>query len=228
MPTIEYTKERGLTFSVLSDGKFHQTVPETTEGAVKRDYELKDGTKGSKWELIAQSISGRIANVGIYEGDFGKQVQIDLGSGKELISIYLSTLSPFGEDFMKKLPNIDMEKDVRIVPYAFEDEATKKKRRGLTIYQDKDGEDIKVQDFYHKKDGEKSAAVNGYPEVPAESKEWDSEDWKLYFATARKFMLEQMKKHLLFNRTAKTEGMSAAFTPESYPTEESDPLGIPF
>lgn len=190
--TVEYSQPKGTYYSVLADGKFHTTVEKDTEGAVLREYETSDGKKGSKYELVAQAVTGKITNVAIYDGDFGKSVQVTLGDNELILA--LSTASNFGEDFMKKLPNIDVTKDVKFSPYSFEDEKGKK-RRGITIYQDGN----KIADYYHEKKGEKIVETNNYPKVPKESKDWDKDQWKLYFATARIFLVDEVKKHKLFN-----------------------------
>lgn len=199
------TSAQATFFSVLSDGKFHHSVPEGTEGAVKREYELKDGTKGHKWEITANSIEGIISGISTRDGDFGKQLHIafakDTSEDKEVV-VSLNLASNFAEDIMKKLPNVNVDKPVKLVPYSFEDEKTKKMKRGITVYQDEN----KITSFYHemkkdKKGVEKLSPINDYPEVPKEAKDWDSEDWKLFFGQARKFLVKQLEKHPLWNAT---------------------------
>ena len=236
MPTkVEYNKEKGTIFSVLADGKFRTEVPEGTEGAVKREYETSDGTKGSKIELVAGSISGMILDIGIYEGDFGKQLQLGLGeNGTVDTTVFLSCQSPFGEDFMKKLPNIDVTREVKLAPFSFKDDTNGKFRKGITIYQKEEGKEaVKIADYYHSKVEDKIIAQNGYPEVPAEAKNWDSEDWKLYFGGARKFLLEQVKKHALYGKKVEVTntprvGASTTSTGIEYPKEEISPDDIPW
>ena len=224
MTKITYDKPRGTVFSVLnSTGKFHTEVSPEAEGAMRREYETSDGAKGVKYEHVAGAIEGMITNISIYEGDYGKQIQLDIGEGEELVTIFLSTQSSFGEDFMKKLPNIKVNEAVRLVPFSFEDEKGKK-RRGLTIYQSEQ----KVEGYYHKKDGNKISAINGYPEVPADVSEYGSEEWRLFFGNARVFLLNELKKNPLYNKTTKTEALKTAVTPENYPKEDIKPEDIPW
>lgn len=213
---IEYSKPAGTYYSVLSDGKFHTTVPEGTEGSVKREYETSDGKKGVKTELVAQAISGLITNIALYESDYGKNIQISFGT--EVI-VSLSTNSNFGEDFMKKLPNIDITKEVKLAPYSFEDEESKKLKRGITIYQD----NKKIADFYHVKKEDKWVEANGYPKLPAKAKSWTKEEWKIYFLQARVFLIEEVAKNKLYNAVKPVDELSTA-----YPTEEIKPEDIPF
>lgn len=224
---INYNKERGTIFSVLADGRFHTEVPEGTEGAVRREFETSDGKKGVKIELVAGSISGNITNIALYEGDYGKQIAISLGdTSKDDVTIYLSTQSAFGEDFMKKLPNLNLEKEIKFAPFSFEDDKGKS-RKGMTLYQD----DVKIEGHYHRKQGDVIVTQNGYPEVPADSKNYDSEDWKLYFGIARKFLVEEMKKNAMFNKAPQKQTSTrpkVGTTDIDYPAETISPDDIPF
>lgn len=228
MAKIEMTGAGATFFSVLSDGKFHHSVEEGHQGATKREYELKDGTKGFKWEITANSIEGLISGISVRDGEFGKQLHIafagDANDDKTVV-ISLNLASNFAEDFLKKLPNIDTDKEVKLVPYSFEDEKTKKTKRGITVYQ----EDKKINGYYHemkadKKSGKETLhAINGYPEVPKESKTWDSDDWKIYFTQARKFLVAQLEKHPLYNATylkAMEEGNKVEYPKNEYPDAE--------
>ena len=194
---ITYDTPKGIFFSVLSDGKFHQKVTQDTQGAVLREYETSDGTKGTKYELVAQSISGELESLSIYEGEYGKNILVALKGEKEdmPVVVSLSAQSNYGEDFMKKLPNIDVKKEVKLVPYSFLTENGKTKK-GITIYQD----EVKLQDYYHEenKKTKKFDPVNGYPKLEKGFEKWDSDDWKLYFGKARKVLVENFKKHELY------------------------------
>lgn len=227
MKGVEYNKPKGIVFSIMSDGKFHTTVPDHTPGAIIREYETTSGAKGVKYEHIADAISGTISNISLFESEYGKQIVISLDQGEDLKTIYLSTNSPFGEDFMKKLPNIKPDKPVRLVPFAIENE-NKKVRKGITIYQgDPTGDKNqppKISDYYHTKDGDKILSINGYPAITGDTTSWDSDDWKLYFMQARKFLIEQTQKYPLYNKNIVENKMD-------YPTAESegiDPNSVPF
>ena len=189
-------------WTILSDGKLHHSVPEGTTNAVRRDYETSSGEKGVKFELLAESIKGKIENLLFYEGDYGKQLQIYFAKEKpedRRVVLSLSMAGNFGEDFTKKLQKIDEEKEIKLVPYSFEDE-NKRKKRGITVYQD----NIKIQGYYHEvkkgKNGkDKLVNINGYPEVPKEAEKWASDDWKLFFLQARKFLVSEVEKHSFYN-----------------------------
>lgn len=167
--------------TVLADGKFHQTVPEGTEGAVVREYEDKEGVKQSKTELVFDEVSGVITKISFEEGDYGKSLILEI-DGDGVVS--LNTTSNFGEDVMKKLPNVNLSQSIRLVPYSFEEAG--KSRKGITIYQN----DEKVQNHYYDTDAKKVS--NGMPEFSGDKN--DKDDWKIYFMQVRKFLISETEK----------------------------------
>lgn len=233
MAKINFGQPKAMFFSVLADGKFHHGVEEGTEGAVLRKWELKDGTKGQKWEITAQDIAGKISNLSISEGDYGDQLHIAFAGEKEgdrTVVVSLSLSSNFAEDFLKKLPNINIDEEVKLAPYAFEDE-NKKLKKGITVYQGKE----KIKGAYHemKKVGktEKLVTKNGYPEIPKEATNWKTDDWKIYYLSARKFLVKQLEKHPLFNlaylKAAEEEARADKEFKENYP-DSPNLKDIPF
>lgn len=218
MADIQFNSEKAQFFSVLADGKFHHSVDEGTPHAVKREYETKEGVKSFKWELVAESIAGVIDSISLRDGEFGKQLHITFAgdaSSEKAVTVSLNLNSNFAEDFLQKLPNIKVTEEVKLIPYAFLDEKGKNKR-GMTVYQS----DEKLTSYYKKqeeKDGKKfMAAVNGYPEVPKEAfsktKKWDSDDWKMFFTSARKFLVSELEKNPLYkDRTVVSNNAEKAF-----------------
>src|SRR3990167_120063 len=105
MTTIEFSAERPMFLTILSDGKLHHTVPEGTANAVRRDYETSSGERGVKFELLAESIKGKIENLLFYEGDYGKQLQIYFAKEKPEDRRVVLSLSMAGDicgGFLKK------------------------------------------------------------------------------------------------------------------------------
>lgn len=188
--------------SILSDGTIRLSVPEGTEGATKREYETSDGKTGVKHELVYTEVSGMITKVSFFDGEFGKLLQLTITDGEEEpLVLSVSTASNFGEDLMKKLPNIDLSKSVVLVPYSFEDEKGKK-RKGVTVRQD----EVKIENYYY--DAETKKNTHGYPTFP--KKKMATEDWKLFFMQARIFLTEQIVK------TFKIEEVKESDVPNSW------------
>lgn len=184
--------------TVLADGKIHVNVKEGTEGAVKREYETSDGKTGFKWEHQYTDVTGIIQGVFFKEGDFGENLNIVIGSDEDdkPITLSLSTESNYGEDAMKKLPNINLKKPVNIAPFSFENDKGKK-QRGLTITQEsKNGEKVKIVSYFY--DTRKKTTTNGYPKAPAGGAKTTKKDWRKYFDGAREFLIEYNKEHVVF------------------------------
>lgn len=182
-------KENRTFITILADGLLHQTVEEGTEGGKWRTYKTSDGTEGKKFEKVYSEIIGKITKINFQEGKYGVQLQLEITDGKAVpVVLCMGTNSNYGEDTMKKLPNVDLEKTVKIVPFSFKDEKGKAKK-GVTIFQKNDkGETIKLANYFY--DAEKKENINGYPTPKPTKKERTSDQWKLYYGEAREFLIE--------------------------------------
>lgn len=188
-------KEDVIYASVLADGKIHVNVPEGTEGAVIRKYKTSDGKEGTKIEKVYSELIGKITKVGFYEGDFGRSLQVTIVDGDEKpVVLSLSTSSSYGEDMMKKLLSVDINKTIKIVPYSFVDE-NKKNKKGVTLWQanDKTGKNEKIQNYFY--DPKKECNIHGYPEPKKLKKPLSKDQWKLYFGEVREFLVEKITEH---------------------------------
>jgi len=212
--------------SVLSDGKFHQTVPEGTVNSVKREYEDKQGGKHSKIELVYDEASGFISKLSFNDNEYGKSLNIELdGDG----TISLNVESNFADDFMKKLPNIDLNQKVTLAPYSFEDD-NKRNRRGITVYQNGN----KIENAFW--DSEKKLPKGDLPKVEGDTESFDKDDWKMHFMRVRKFLVSNTEKIAgnmgsFIKPRAATEVKKQGAVPSGdieYPGEEINPEDIPF
>lgn len=195
MALIKNDKENYVSI-LSSDGTLRMVVPDGTEGAVKREYETTDGKKGTKTELVFNKLIGKITKIEFFDGDFGKllQLTVDDGIEKPLI-LSVNTSQNFGEDIMKKLPNIDLNKEVSFSPYSFEDENGKVKK-GVSIVQD----GKKIQNFFYNVTAKKNC--NGFPEPKGDIKKYSKDKWKIYFLEAREFLIEYTTKNFVKTLTA--------------------------
>lgn len=192
-----------------SDGTLRLTVDEGTEGAKLREYETSDGKKGSKWELTFKSLSGKITNLQTYEGDYGKNLLVTLAYNGGEDTISFNTATPFGEDFMKKLPNINLDEYVTIAPYSFTDD-NGKVRKGVTVMQG----DVKLTNYFY--DPEKKKNLHKYPEPEGDVSKFDKDDWKIYFTKCRKFLVKNTEDTFLPTFAHMNETPVVA-----YPTDEA-------
>jgi len=202
--------------SIKSDGLFHEKVQEGTPGAVFREYELKDGTKGSKWELLYRSLDNyRITDIKFEDSDYGENILLTLDDGEEKLVWAENTGGNFGSDLMKKRPNLDFSQTVSFKPYVFEDNG----RRGVSVFQSD-----KISDFFW--DGENK--LHGFPEWQKEDmRDMTKDDWKMYFLQVKMFLTDYIKKEIL----PKFAGVSVAETDElagEFKGDEIEPKDIPF
>ncbi len=187
---LKQTRIEGTYASVISDGSIRVQVDKETPGAKLREGDLKDGTHFAKYEMVYNEISGKIQNIEFVDSDYGKNIKITIDGGDELpIILFLSTASNFGEDFMKKLPNINLKEEVTIKPYSMEVKG--KNRKGVSIIQDKE----KVQPFFIKVNDDKS--VEYLHEMPSPGDIKDKDDWKIYFMTVRKFLINYIENNII-------------------------------
>lgn len=211
------------TYYSINEGKFKRKVTEDTEGAIARKWETPDGKSGIKYELHYNALFGTIQDIKIVDGEYGKQILVTLDKDEDGNTpiIALSTTSKYGVDFLKKLPAIDLSKEVRLMPFNFENEDGKE-ITGLRI--DHKGADEKftekVNNFFS--DGEKS--INGYPDPEPNAKEnYSKEDWKNYFNyVVPKFLIAYTTDNVLPKLVQPSNRM-----PE-YPHDDIDPEDVPF
>lgn len=214
-------QEEGKRFiSIKSDGLFHEKVSQETEGAKLREYELKDGTKGSKWELLYKDLSNvHIKNIYFEDSEYGENICTTFTDGENEVTWSENTGTNFGSDWMKRLPNLDFTAKVSIKPYAFTDDRGKLKK-GASVYQHD-----KVADYFY--DWDKREELHGFPKVPKAREEMKTDDWKLYFLQVKIFLVGYTKEHIV----PRFEGGAVSPVKSAYPTAESEgirPEDIPF
>jgi hypothetical protein len=183
--------------NIISDGTIRVKTSESDLKAVRRDYELKDGTKGTKFERVYHELSGIIEAIQFYEGDYGKTIHLVVKDGEEKIILSVGMQTNYADDLMKKLPSLDLTKEVTLKPYSFTDKE-KKLRKGISINQGGN----KIKSFFH--DAE-NKPLHGFPVPDKKYTEMDSDDWKMYFIQTKKFLQKFIEDNLLltFNDISK-------------------------
>lgn len=189
---------RGRLLYILADGLLREQVDEGTEGAKLRTVKDDDGNiKAEKWELTYPGITGSIIGITTYDGDYGTNIQIVMkDENDEEYMVSLKANSKYGEDFLHKLPKIDMTKEVSLKGYNFESDG--RKMTGITVSQD--GE--KLTNAFNYKDGDKWVTpIEGYPQPDENKPPKNSEQWKIFFATRREWLLEYLKEQGIITET---------------------------
>ena len=149
------------TFLNVSDGKIVRVHKE----AVK-DVTVLRVTKTGKTvhEEKFSTLTGFIRSMKLHENEFGVQWHVAVEDGSDKFTLTIGENSRYATSLLKTLPNIDLEKKVRIMPWSMVDknDATKKVT-GITCYQGDDIECsvnvVKLAPAYTKE------APNGLPEM---------------------------------------------------------------
>ncbi len=181
MPGQQYTPGSGKPYLQVAGGNLVQKVDKTTPGARHREYELPNGTKGEKWELVYSSWTGKIQSITFKENEYGESCHIDLGDA----ILTLSTSSRYFTDLACRLCGADLNKDITFKPYQIEKDGGGKVT-GVSVQQA--GE--KLKNYFY--DAENKVKLHGFPEVD-DSKTDRKAYWKSYFLEVTEFLIKQLK-----------------------------------
>jgi hypothetical protein len=160
-----------------------QKVDKDTPGSVKR--QTQSGT--DSWALEHDYIIGKIENI-FYKEDvqYGNSFEIVISDVADTYQLSLSETSRYCVAFLKKLPNIDLTNNVKLIAYDFTDKEGKRKS-GLSIEQ----EGQKIGSYYERKqeDG-KWKLLYKFPD-PKGIDFHDKDEAKIYFIRVKKFLKSQ-------------------------------------
>ena len=166
MPGKQYTGG-DWTYLYIIGGNICQNVEKDSEGARRRDWETKDGKKGTKYELVYRSWEAMIKSLTFKDTDYGTQLNVEM----EDATLTLPTDSRYFSDFAKKVKSLDLTKPVEFAPYDWEPEPGKRSI-GINLLQG----GKKVTNYYW--NDVDSTWVHGIPQPVGETKYFKSDDWK--------------------------------------------------
>jgi hypothetical protein len=193
----EEIKEKNLYYTIVG-GSFRVQVSEDHPEAVRRDWTSADGSKsGTKYERIIKSLIGFIEDVQFRDSEYGLQMYIMLDENQEGWKpvIALSTASREAEDLMKKLPSVNFLQEVSLRPFNFVGDSSDEVRGMEVLQTDPNGDfTVKVKSYF--RDAEKKENINGFPSPEGDTEGYTKDDWKLYFLTARKFLVNYTKEKM--------------------------------
>lgn len=188
--------KRGLYFSII-EGAFRTKVAQDHPEAVRRDWVSADKkSSGVKYEREVNALFGFIKDIQFHDGEYGMSINVMLDENEngESPIISMGTSSREGEDLMKKLPNLDLTKEVRLRPFNFTG-SDSEEVRGMEVMQQDDAGNFTVKIKNYFRDTEKKENINGYPTPDADTS--SSDDWKLFFLQARKFLINYTKENII-------------------------------
>jgi hypothetical protein len=163
-------KHEGGTFLSISEGKIvrrHET--EVKGKTVSRVNKLGKTVHEEKFDDIEGIISSLKLKADTSGQGYGDQYVIQITDGSDVYNINVQQSSRYATAFLKCLPNVDLSKPVRLMPWSMQDKNNASKNiTGITMWQD----GVKIQPAYTKED------PNGLPEmkkVKLKGKDtWDS------------------------------------------------------
>jgi hypothetical protein len=138
-----------------------------------------------------KDLTAKLDGIATRENDYGKQWQIKFQDQGDFYIVSLPYSSRYASSFLKVLPNIDLSKEIRFMPWAMKDKNDPTKTiTGITMYQD--GE--KLAPYYTKED------PKGLPQmvkIKVKGKEqWDDSDMMSYLEEMALNLFEQDHKDL--------------------------------
>lgn len=223
---LEKNNFQGEIFArIISDGSIRVKSREGVEEAVRRDYELKDGTKGYKWELVYSTLSGLIDKLEFQDSDYGENLNITIDG----IVLSVGVGDSYGQDLMKKLPNADFTKKIIVAPYSFMDDEGKN-RKGITLYQDKQ----KLRSYFHgKNEAGEWEALNDYPVPDGDTEFYKKNDWKIFYLKVEKFLIDYTQKQIIPKLSAALAKTPLTDKEDKFPEEipasnEGEGMEVPF
>lgn len=117
-------------FITILGGKFCQRVQEGTEGATQRTNKLGKVV----WERFYDSFTGKLVGIKVQDGTYGKTWNFSFKDKEEIYTLQLSYSNSFATAFLKMLPNIDLEKEMKVSPSVKEVDG--KSKSSLFVNQD--------------------------------------------------------------------------------------------
>lgn len=173
------------TYVNIIGGQFAIKADDKNPNAVMRYSEKK---KENVWELLYDDLSGTIKEIRVEDSQFGQQVIIGISDVGEYFEVQLPTEGKYFWHFAMKIPNVNMNEDVTLVPYSFESKTDKNQKgeprriTGMNIMQ----KGAKVP-YYYSND-----LPNGKP--TPERKDMDDVEYKIFRLKEKKFLVESLAK----------------------------------
>lgn len=144
-------------------------------------------------EVSRTALGGHITNIYFEPTEFGEQLKIELDANEngQIPVLGFGVESKDGRDLMKKLPALNLSKEVKFAPYQFTDGDDK--RSGVTLYQSEQGEfDKKIDNHFW--DDEKKEFTNGFPTI-----DWDNateKEQKIWKIERDTFLKSYLQEHV--------------------------------
>lgn len=156
----------------------------------------------TRWYVEYSDVSGKLLNVEVKKVEKSNIIELYLQDGPETFILTIPEDSSYGKDFMLKMRNIDITREIYFSPWSMSPdkwfELTGKKRStdkvGLSIYHDKVEKENAVKPFYTKEE------PNGLPplveKIVKGEKSYDSTDHDNFLYDELLKWVEEVSKSL--------------------------------
>jgi hypothetical protein len=176
------------------DGSFRTRVSEDFPDAIRRIN--KNGKE--VFEKEVRALFGFIENIYLEQSvDYGEKIVLELDRNEDgkIPVLSFGIESKDGRDILRKLPNIDLEKEIRISAYRFIPEGEKDETSGISIFQQDENDEfnVKITNFFF--DVETKKYLHGFPSI-----DWDAAteaERKIYKVHRDEFLKEYLKTNII-------------------------------
>jgi hypothetical protein len=222
-------------YYTIVGGTFRVQVTKDDPTGVRRDWTSADGkSSGTKFERIVNALFGKIEDISFFDGEYGTQltIKLDFNEQQEQPIIALNVASREAESLLKRFPAVDLTKEVRLRPFSFTKE--EEEVRGIEVMQPDDNGDFKIKIANFFQNPETKELLHGYPKPEGNTEDYSKDDWKIYFLTVRKFLINYTKENVcpklreIVPQVPKSLEEQQGSGSIDYPKDDINPDDIPF
>jgi hypothetical protein len=152
------TKSSGSNTIYLSvaDGNLVRSYKEANANTVQRVTKTGKLVHEEKFK----DLTAKLLGLETKQNDFGKQWALKFKDGEDYYVVNMPYSSRYAASFLKALPNVDLTKDVKFMPWSMVDRNdSTKKVTGVTLYQNDGNGMVKILPAYTKEN------PNGLPQM---------------------------------------------------------------
>lgn len=210
----EVTGSSDKTYYSTFDGTFRTRVREGTDGAIERINKLGKQV----FEREVDQLAGVIEDIRIEPSEYGDQLKITLdknGQGKHPV-LSFGVESKDGRDLLRKLPALDLTKEVVFAPYKFQPDDSDTPRSGISLYQDNQ----KIENHFF--DTATKTFKYGFPTI-----DWNAatkSQQKVYQITRDEFLMNFLQENVLSKFDSYEKAMDAALSSKEEITLDDVPF----
>jgi hypothetical protein len=184
-------------YYTISQGRIRRKGKKGDEGVMMREKVTVNG-KGTgeyTYEYLFKNIYGMLKGIRLDDHpEYGTFLVLEMEDVFEIFEVQLREKSAYGRAIMSKLPNLDLNKEVKFQPYNFIGNDNKRKI-GCRIEQD----GTVIYPYYIKKEEDNSLTyIKGYPNFKiGKDSVWDQDEWNKYLIDVHKFLRLEMKRIMI-------------------------------